>query len=75
MYYDIPPIWPRNEHTLVVGVVARISGGPNQKELSLDDQIDHAKQVVGLQRHRPHDVPPATRNSSQSNKAFPNCCL
>jgi hypothetical protein len=37
---------PRNGHTLVVGVVARISGGPNQKELSLDDQVDHAKQVV-----------------------------
>ena len=30
----------------MVGVVARISGGANQKELSLDDQIDHAKQVV-----------------------------
>jgi len=30
----------------VVGVVARISGGVNQKELSLDDQVDHAKQVV-----------------------------
>ncbi len=39
-------IRPRNGHTLVVGIVARISGGPNQKELSLDDQIDHAKQVV-----------------------------
>jgi hypothetical protein len=37
---------PRNGHTLVVGVVARISGGPNQKELSLDDQQDHAKEVV-----------------------------
>jgi site-specific DNA recombinase len=37
---------PRNGHTLVVGIVARISGGPNQKELSLDDQIDHGKQVV-----------------------------
>lgn len=40
------PIRPRNGHTLVVGIVARISGGQNQKELSLDDQIDHAKQVV-----------------------------
>ncbi|MBM3982487.1 MAG: hypothetical protein FJ304_19895 [Planctomycetes bacterium] len=30
----------------MVGVVARISGGANQKELSLDDQYDHAKQVV-----------------------------
>jgi site-specific DNA recombinase len=40
------PIRPRNGHTLVVGVVARISGGKNQKELSLDDQVDHAKQVV-----------------------------
>lgn len=40
---------PRNGHTLVVGIVARISGCPNQKELSLDDQVDHAKQeVAGL---------------------------
>lgn len=37
---------PRNGHTLVVGIVARISGGPNQKELSLRDQEDHAKEVV-----------------------------
>lgn len=40
------PIRPRNGHTLVVGVVARISGGPNQKELSLEDQEDHARQLV-----------------------------
>ena len=37
---------PRNGHTLIVGIVARISGCPHQVELSLDDQIDHAKQVV-----------------------------
>jgi len=37
---------PRNGHTLVVGIVARISGCQNQKEMSLDDQIDHAKEVV-----------------------------
>jgi site-specific DNA recombinase len=37
---------PRNGHTLIVGIVARISGGPNQKELSLDDQTDHGKAVV-----------------------------
>jgi site-specific DNA recombinase len=37
---------PRNGRILVVGIVARISGGQNQKELSLDDQVDHAKQVV-----------------------------
>jgi hypothetical protein len=37
---------PRNGHTLVVGVVARISGCQNQKELSLADQEDHAKQIV-----------------------------
>jgi len=29
---------PRNGHTLVVGVVARISGCANQKEVSLQDQ-------------------------------------
>lgn len=37
---------PRNGHTLVVGIVARISGCQNQKELSLEDQEDHARQVV-----------------------------
>jgi len=37
---------PRNGHTLNVGIVARISGGPNQKEMSLEDQEDHGHQVV-----------------------------
>jgi DNA invertase Pin-like site-specific DNA recombinase len=37
---------PRNGHTFVVGIVARISGCRNQKELSLEDQVDHAKEVV-----------------------------
>jgi site-specific DNA recombinase len=37
---------PKNGHTLVVGIVARISGCANQKELSLDDQVVHAKEVV-----------------------------
>lgn len=40
------PIAPRNGHTLVVGIVARISGCANQKELSLKDQEDHAKEIV-----------------------------
>ena len=40
------PLIPRNGHTLVAEVVARISGCQNQKELSLQDQEDHAKQVV-----------------------------
>jgi hypothetical protein len=31
---------------MIIGVVARISGCQNQKELSLDDQVDHAKQVI-----------------------------
>ena len=39
-------IRPRNGDTLVVGIVARISGGPSQKELSLDDQVDHGKETV-----------------------------
>lgn len=42
-----PPLAPRNGHTLVVGIVARISGCADQKELSLEDQVDHAKQLVG----------------------------
>lgn len=37
---------PRNGGRLKVLVVARISGCQNQKELSLDDQLDHAKQEV-----------------------------
>jgi site-specific DNA recombinase len=37
---------PRNGHTLVVGIGARISGCANQNELSLDDQVDHGKEVL-----------------------------
>lgn len=37
---------PRNGHTWVWGIVARISGCQNQKELSLEDQEDHGKEVV-----------------------------
>jgi hypothetical protein len=39
-------IVPRNGHTLVVGVVARISGCQNQKEASLEDQEAHARQII-----------------------------
>jgi site-specific DNA recombinase len=46
-------VTPRNGHTLVVGIVARISGGPNQKDVSLEDQIDHAKQEVTGLYHGP----------------------
>src|ERR1043165_8944692 len=41
-----PPWVPRNGHTLVIGIIARISGCANQLEMSLEDQVDHAKQVV-----------------------------
>lgn len=37
---------PRNGHTLTVGIVARISGCANQKELSLEDQEDHGREVA-----------------------------
>jgi hypothetical protein len=37
---------PRCGDTLIVGVVARISGCASQKEVSLDDQIDSAKEEV-----------------------------
>lgn len=40
------PLKPRNGLMLIVGIVARISGCADQKEISLDDQIDHAKEVV-----------------------------
>lgn len=46
MFSQKYPLSPRNGHTLVVGIVARISGGQNQKELSLEDQVDHAKAEV-----------------------------
>lgn len=35
---------PRNGHTFQIGIVARISGCQNQKEISLDDQVDHGKE-------------------------------
>ena len=37
---------PRNGHSLVVGVVCRISGCANQKEQSLEDQEDHAQESI-----------------------------
>ena len=37
---------PRNGHTVVVGIVARISGCASQKEVSLEDQVDHAKEEI-----------------------------
>ena len=40
------PLVPRNGHTLVTGIVARISGCANQTGLSLEDQVAHGKQVV-----------------------------
>jgi site-specific DNA recombinase len=42
------PLTPRNGHTLVVGIVARISGCKNQKEISFDDQSDHCKAYVRM---------------------------
>ena len=39
-------ITPRNGHTLVVGIVACISGCAKQKEVSLEDQVDHGKEEV-----------------------------
>ena len=46
MYGNSKPIIPRNGHTVVVGVVARISGCSNQKEISLEDQEAHAHAVI-----------------------------
>ena len=37
---------PRNGHLLKVGVVARISGGQRQKEASLEDQCDNARETI-----------------------------
>jgi site-specific DNA recombinase len=44
--YSEAAVRPRNGHTLIVGVVCRISGCANQKELSLQDQEDNAKEAV-----------------------------
>ncbi|HUE74538.1 MAG TPA: hypothetical protein VMP01_26965 [Pirellulaceae bacterium] len=38
---------PRNGHSLQVGIIARISGCSGQKEVSLEDQIDHGKEEAG----------------------------
>lgn len=47
MYGDKnPPKPPRNGHTPVTGIVCRISGCANQKEVSLEDQTDHGKEVA-----------------------------
>ncbi len=60
------PLVPRNGHTLVVGVVARISGCTNQKDLSLKDQIDHAEQVVADLYDGPVDYRPiATKGKGE----------
>lgn len=48
-------IQPRNRHTLVVGIVARISGCPKQKEMSLEDQEDLGKDTVGEMYQGPVD--------------------
>jgi hypothetical protein len=45
MYHESnAPLTPRNGHTLMVGIGARISGCANQKEASLDDQADHGRE-------------------------------
>lgn len=46
MSSENPPLAPRNGHTLRVGNVCRISGCAKQKEESLDDQEDNAKEVI-----------------------------
>jgi hypothetical protein len=40
---------------LIVGIVAPISGCQNQKEMSLDDQVDHAKEEVAALYQGPVD--------------------
>jgi hypothetical protein len=43
----VDQVKPRNGNVLQVGILTRISGCPGQKELSLDDQIAHGKDVAG----------------------------
>lgn len=44
--YRTQKIQPKNGSTLVVLTVARISGCASQKEASLDDQQEHAREIV-----------------------------
>ncbi len=37
---------PRHGHTLVAGVVCRVSGCESQSDVSLDDQLDHGREEV-----------------------------
>src|SRR5690606_80152 len=39
---------PRSRHTFEAGIVCRISGCPNQKELSLEDQEDHGREEAQI---------------------------
>ena len=43
---DRKSLRPRNGHTLMALIGARISGCARQKDVSLEDQIDHGKDVV-----------------------------
>jgi hypothetical protein len=62
-----PPLRPRNGHTLVTGIVARISGCAKQKEVSLDDQVDHAKEEVAELYEGPIDYRPiATKGKGEA---------
>ena len=48
LFSDQTSLAPRNGQILIVGIVARISGCQNQKELSLEDQADHCKEFVEM---------------------------
>jgi site-specific DNA recombinase len=61
-----PRMTPRNGHTLVVGIIARISGCPNQKEVSLEDQLDHGREVVAEHYDGPAEFRPiATKGKGE----------
>jgi site-specific DNA recombinase len=53
--YSNSQLVPRNGHTLIAAIVARISGCASQKELSLDDQVDHAKEEIAQLYQGPID--------------------
>ena len=62
---------PRNGHTLVVGIGARISGCANQKEMSLDDQVNHAKEVVAEHGSGPVEFRIFQAKGRESNRSLP----
>ena len=62
---------PRNGHTFTTGIVARISGCASQREMSLDDQVDHGKEEVAELYEGPIDYRVITSKGKGENLERP----